>query len=283
MSHTQVPSSSQDTASQSGQLVCLGTGMTLGAHLTPLSRNYILQADVVFHLAASSAEALWLQEMHPDVRSLQIYYIEGRDRRIGYQQMVDAILAEVKQGKKVVGAFYGHPAIFAKVPHDAIAQASALGAATSMLAGISAEACLYADLGIDPGRVGCQQFEASQFMFYQRQLDPSAYLILWQIGIAGDRSLARFYTQNAYRQLLVEQLLDYYPVDHQVALYECANSALEATRIEWLPLAELATAEVTIKTTLLIPPSQSMQKNQPMLARLAELDKQLANNQQSEE
>ena len=60
--------------------------------------------------------------------------------------------------------------------------------------GISAEDCLYADLGIDPGSVGCQHYEASQFMFYRRRIDPSAYLVLWQVGIAGDRSLRRFAT-----------------------------------------------------------------------------------------
>ena len=31
-----------------GTLVCVGVGMTLGSHLTPLSRSYIEDADVVF-------------------------------------------------------------------------------------------------------------------------------------------------------------------------------------------------------------------------------------------
>lgn len=37
-----------------GSLVCVGLGMTLGAHLTPRSRSTIEQADVVF-LAVSDA------------------------------------------------------------------------------------------------------------------------------------------------------------------------------------------------------------------------------------
>ena len=32
----------------SGRLVCVGIGMMLGSHLTPLSRSHIEQADVVF-------------------------------------------------------------------------------------------------------------------------------------------------------------------------------------------------------------------------------------------
>ena len=31
-----------------GSLVCVGLGMTLGAHLGPLARSHIEQADVVF-------------------------------------------------------------------------------------------------------------------------------------------------------------------------------------------------------------------------------------------
>ncbi len=51
--------------------------------------------------------------------------------------------------------------------------------------GISAEDCLYADLGLDPGTYGCQHYEASNLMFYQRTIDTAAYLILWQPGVAG--------------------------------------------------------------------------------------------------
>ena len=64
------------------------------------------------------------------------------------------------------------------------------------------------DLGIDPGKTGCQHYEASQLMFYQRRIDPSAVLVLWQAGIAGDRSFRRFSTEPAYRQLLVDLLAD---------------------------------------------------------------------------
>ena len=32
----------------SGSLVCVGIGMTLGSHITPLARSYIETSDVVF-------------------------------------------------------------------------------------------------------------------------------------------------------------------------------------------------------------------------------------------
>lgn len=255
-----------------GSLICLGTGIMLGAHLDPLSRNYINEADVVFMLVADALTEQWLQQLHPDTRSLQSYYQEGQSREVSYQKMVDAILAEVRAGKKIVGAFYGHPGVFAWVPHQAVKLAKHQGYYSKMLPAISAEDCLYADLGIDPGRYGCQLYECSQFMFYQRNIDTAAYLILWQVGVAGDRSLARFHTTGQYRQLLSEYLSLFYPVNHQVILYEAASLPNQHARIEQLPLSALAKINVSGKSTLVIPPASTLQPNHVLLKKLAELD-----------
>jgi hypothetical protein len=138
--------------------------------------------------------------------------------------------------------------------------------------GISAEDCLYADLGFDPGTYGCQHYEASQLMFYQRRLDPSAYLVVWQAGIAGDRSLRRFATGPAYRQLLVERLAQDYPRDHPCTLYEAATLPINAPRREIVALEDLAAATLGLQTTLVLPPAVPMQPNPDMLARVAELE-----------
>ena len=63
--------------SSTGSLVCVGVGMTLGSHLTPLSRSYIDNADVVFAATSDGIVELWLAKMHADVRSLQSCYREG--------------------------------------------------------------------------------------------------------------------------------------------------------------------------------------------------------------
>lgn len=258
---------------QQGSLACVGLGMMLGAHLSPRSRSHIEQADVVFALVSDPLVELWVQDMRPDMRSLQPYYIEGRPRTQGYREMVEAMLVEVRAGRRVCGVFYGHPGVFAQVPHHAVAGARAEGHDAHMEPGISAEDCLYADLGIDPGTYGCQHYEASQFMFYRRRIDPSAYLILWQVGMAGDRSLARFATGPAYRQLLVELLAQDYPASHPVIAYEAATLPITAPRMDELRLSDLAGAELRLQTTLVFPPATPMQRNQGMLDRLAELDR----------
>lgn len=258
----------------SGSLACVGIGMTLGAHICPLAKSYIEQADVVFSGVSNGIVELWLQEMHSDVRSLQVYYSEGKSRHITYREMVDAMLSEVRAGKKVVGAFYGHPGVFAHAPHKSIELAKAEGFDAVMVPGISAEDCLIADLGIDPGKFGCQQFEASQFMFYQRRFDPSCYLVLWQIGLAGDKSMAKFATGAAHRQVLIELLAEQYPLDHEVILYEAAVLPIDTVRKQRLTLSELADAEIFMHTTLVIPPSQKMQPNHQVLERLKQIEEE---------
>lgn len=255
-----------------GSIVCVGTGMMLGAHISPRSRSHIEQADVVFAAVSDPVVELWLQEMHQDVRSLQPYYSEGKSRHETYREMIEAMMAEVRLGKKVCGAFYGHPGVFAFAPHKVIELARAEGFNAHMEPGISAEDCLYADLGIDPGRVGCQHYEASQFMFYLRPIDPSAYLVLWQVGIAGDRSLRRYGTESAYRQLLVDLLAETYPLEHAVIVYEAATLPISAPRMQSLTLNELPKVELKLQSTLVIPPSRAMQRNENMLARLEALE-----------
>lgn len=258
---------------EKGSFVCVGPGMMLGAHISPRTRSEIDQADVVFCLVSDAIVELWVQQMRPDMRSLQPYYAEGKPRTNSYREMIDAMLSEVRAGRRVCGVFYGHPGVFAQVPHHAIAQARAEGFDAEMHPGISAEDCLYADLGIDPGTYGCQHYETSQMMFYRRRIDPSAYLILWQIGLAGDRSLARFSTGAPYRRLLLELLAEEgYPPEHEVIVYEAATLPISAPRMERMPLGALVDAQLFVQSTLVVPPAQPMRRNTGMLARIAQID-----------
>lgn len=259
--------------STKGSFVAVGLGMMLGAHLSPRSRSEIEQADIVFGLVSDAIVELWLQDIRPDTRSLQPFYAEGKRRTDSYDEMIAAMMHEVRAGRRVCGVFYGHPGVFAQVPHHAVAAARAEGFDAEMHPGISAEDCLYADLGIDPGTFGCQHYEASQLMFYQRKIDPSAYLVLWQIGLAGDRSLARYGTDAPYRRLLLELLSEEgYPPTHEVIVYEAATLPISAPRIERLPLSALVDADLRLQSTLVVPPARPLRRNDEMLRRIARID-----------
>lgn len=264
------------STSPTGSLACVGIGITLGSHISPLARSHIETAEVVFAAVSDGLVELWLKEMHPDVRSLQPLYAEGKPRMQTYRQMVEAMMAEVRAGKRVCGVFYGHPGVFAWAPHRAIKVAREEGYRAHMEPGISSEDCLYADLGIDPGKVGCQHFDTTQFMLFRRNVDPSAWLILWQVGLAGEQTGRRFATGPAYRQVLVDVLLRHYPADHEVTVYRAAMLPLQAPRIDRLPISDLPQIDLNGADTLVLPPSRDLELDAEIQARLTSLDLQLA-------
>jgi hypothetical protein len=245
--------------------------MTLGSHLGPLARSYIENADVVFVAVSDAIVELWIKQMNRDVRSLQPYYREGKSRADTYDQMVEAMLVEVRRQERV-RRFYGHPGVFALPPHEAI-RIAARGLSGPMEPGISAEDCLYADLGIDPGTFGCQHFEASQLLFFKRRIDPTAYLVLWQVGVVGDQSLTRFSTGAAYRRLLVDVLARDYPLDHEVIVYRAATLPIQQPRMDRVALGELSGTSVELPDTLVIPPARALEIDEGMLKRLAALER----------
>lgn len=255
-----------------GSVACVGMGMTLGSHLTPLARSYIEQADVVFAGLSDGVVEMWLQRMHPDVRSLQSYYAEGKSRMRTYREWVALMMTEVRAGKRVCGVFYGHPGIFAWSPHKVIEAARAEGFVAHMEPGISAEDCLYADLGIDPGRFGCQHFEASQMLFFERRVDPTGYLVLWQVGVVGDLSLGRLATGAAYRQVLVDVLSRDYPLDHEIIIYRAATLPIQQPFIQRIALRDLPQTAITTAETVILPPAAALRPNLAIRARLAALD-----------
>jgi uncharacterized protein YabN with tetrapyrrole methylase and pyrophosphatase domain len=197
--------------------------------------------------------------------------VEGKTRRDTYRRMADTMLEQVRAGKTVCAALYGHPGIFACVGHIAIADARAEGFSAEMLPGISAEDCLVADLGIDPGATGMQSMEATQFMVFERKIDPTALLVLWQPFLAGELTLKRFDTTTARLQVLVDKLARDYPLDHPVILYEAATNPLEQTRMDTILLRDLPTALLNGITTLVMPAAYPLKLDQEIMEQLKAL------------
>lgn len=256
----------------SGSLICVGVGMTLGAHLTPICRSHIEKAEQVFLLASHGLVEQWIASLNPQYESLQEHYSEHISRRDSYDSMTNAIFKDVAQGKRVVAAFYGHPGVFACVAHKAIAKVKAIGLPAHMEAGISAEDCLYADLNIDPGKTGCIHYETSQFMFYQRSIDTAAHLVLWQVSQSGDKSYKMQSQNSDYLQLLVSLLEEHYPLNHEVILYEAKVLPTDYLRIDRIALSDLPSASLTMATTLVIPPCSELKENTVVLEQLRKIN-----------
>ncbi len=236
-----------------GELVVVGCGIQLGRHISQRCESEIRLAEVVMCLVDPFALAM-IRELRPDAINLGEHYADGKDRRLTYAEIDAAIMAQVRSNKRVCAVFYGHPGVFADVPHRVIRKARAEGFAARMEPGISAEACLYADLGIDPGRQGVQSLEATAFLCQERQLDSAGLVLLWQVALSGDLTCTRREATREGLQALVDKLLRWYPPDHEVILYEAARLPIEAPRMERLRLSELPEASYQEYTTLVILP-----------------------------
>lgn len=236
-----------------GSLVVVGSGIEFGRHASARCLSEIQAADVVFCLADPAALAM-VTASRPDTISLGLHYAPGKDRRQTYREMEAAILDAVRAGQRVCAVFYGHPGVFADVPHRAIRRARGEGFPARMEPGISAEACLYADLGMDPGARGVQSLEATQFLLHDRQLDPQGMVLLWQVALSGDVSCTRTEAEAEGLQALSGKLQRWYPPDHEVILYEAAQLPIDVPRMERLALQDLPHAQYREYTTLVIPP-----------------------------
>lgn len=78
-------------------------------------------------------------------------------------------------------------------------------------------------------------------------------LILWQVGVAGDRSLALFATGASHRRILVGVLSRDYDPAHQVILYKAPTLAISRPDIVRLPLGALPEADCDMRSTLIVP------------------------------
>lgn len=236
-----------------GSLTVVGTGIRF-TQITMESIAALKSADKVLFLVADPLTAAWLRKTNQSAESLHVLYEIGKERHITYDEMVDRILSEVRKNQKVCAAFYGHPGIFVTPSHEAIRIAREEGIEARMLPAVSAEDCLFADLGIDPSKEGCQSFEATDFLALGRKFDPTSTLIIWQIGCVGDLTFNPRANENGGIAVLVNKLLESYEASHPVILYQANVLPLCAPKVKRLNLSDLLTEKVNQITTLYVTP-----------------------------
>jgi uncharacterized protein YabN with tetrapyrrole methylase and pyrophosphatase domain len=255
-----------DTAPR-GSLVVVGTGIRPPLHTTTEAIRRIERADRVLYLLVEQAPSKWIHERNPSARSLAHLYVEHEVRADVYEAMVEEVLAPVREGLEVCFALYGHPGVFVSPSQEAIARARAEGFPATMLPGISAEDCLFADLGVDPADRGCQSYEATDLLIRERRVDPAVPLVVWQISVIG-----RFDTGTAVNhdglEVLTDRLAATYGEDHEVVIYEASPFPVGPSHVERIRLGDLPGAAVTPMSTLYVPPDRTAPVSTAMMERL---------------
>jgi hypothetical protein len=247
-------------------LIIVGSGIKFALQTTEEARRAIANAQKLFYLFADLVPAAWVQGLNPSAESLERFYAPGKLRSETYEEMVEEILSWVRKGVEVCAVFYGHPGVFGFPPHEAIRRARSEGFSAEMLPAVSAEDCLFADLGVDPGD-GCQSFEATNFLLFPRAFDPTVSLVLWQVAAIGEpRGTDR---PNRERLGVLGSYLErFYGPEHEVVLYEASPYPVGGPIIQRLRVGELSTSEVGAMTTLYVPPKSSPAPDLEMFDRL---------------
>jgi hypothetical protein len=252
-----------------GSLVVVGTGIRIVGQLTMEALAWMKRADRLLYAVGDPVTGEAIRQLNPGAaESLSPLYADDKPRMATYNAMVERIITCVRKGMLTCAAAYGHPGVSAYPFHEAIRQARSLGYKARMLPAVSAEDCLFADLGVDPTAHGCQSFEATEFLINGRTVDPSAALILWQIGLVGDLLFHHAGHDPALLPLLVERLCRFYPRDHLCTIYEAAAYPDFEPTIHEARLSTLAELPVSWESTLYIPPARLPQADPVMLSRL---------------
>ena len=238
-----------------GSLVVVGTGIRTVGHITMEAIAWIKASDVVLYLIADPVAEEVIRHLNPEgAMSLRGYYGEGLVRTQSYEAMVQHILSCVRAGKRTCVAFYGHPGVFAYPSHESIRRARLEGYPARMLPGVSAEDCLFADLGVDPAVNGCLSIEASDFLLHEKAVDTSSALVLWQIGVVGDWTYRSDGYQLGAFPMLVSKLVGLYGAAHEGFVYEAATMPGLPPRITKIAMVHLSPAYVNAGSTLYVPP-----------------------------
>lgn len=252
-------------------LMIVGCGIKFMSHLTIEAKAFIEKSDKVLYLVNEPAMQLWIQNANSSSESLDPLYVKYLNRNDNYYFIADYIISNFKKHNTICVVVYGHPTVFVQPTILAAEIAKSEGIYVVVVPGISAEDCLFADLLIDPGSSGCQSFEATDFLVYQRDYDPTCHLILWQPAVIG--VLRRPIDHNSQKglSLLVERLQLKYSSEHGVVLYEAAQYPTFMPFIEKISLKNLARAKIPRLSTLYVPPCKQKEPDYEIVKKLKEL------------
>lgn len=258
-------------SARQGSLTIIGSGIeTLG--FIQGDEQIIEGADAVFFCVADPATVAWIKKLRPDAYDLYVLYDDSKPRYTTYMQMAEALLHYVRQGKKVVGIYYGHPGIFVLSTHRAILIARREGHQAVMRPGISALDCLCADLGVDPSHPGMVTYEATDMLIRQRVPATTLHTVLWQVGLVGEMGYRRKGYINENFSILVSYLQGFYGDRYPVTNYIASRFSAIPPVIEVFSLDALhdpaLQSRVTGISTFYLAPKDPVPPSLEMMARL---------------
>ncbi|MFC4811675.1 SAM-dependent methyltransferase [Paenibacillus sp. GCM10023250] len=251
-----------------GKLVVVGSGIKAISDFTFGALAEIRTADKVLYCVADPVTERYIHQLNPTAESMYGLYDNDKPRMDTYTEMVEEMLKYVRKGNRVCVVFYGHPGVFAMSTHAAIRMARKEGYFAEMQPGISAEASLFADLGLDPSNFGFQSYDSTEWLINDRHTDPYSHVLLWQVECAGDSGFNFAGYQKYNFPLVLEKLRHVYPENHPIIVYDASQDAQFAPRILKRSLNELDAKDLSGICTFYIPPAKTAPPSLEQLKRM---------------
>ena len=228
--------------------------------LTLEARNVLSDSDIVFYLFSDLFSINYIRSISKKSVNLKQFYKSNKKLNETYQNIVDVVMSAASNSVNVSVIFYGHAGVFCKPSHEIKRRAILNNLKFRFLPGISAEDCMVADLGYDPGE-GSQVFEASSLLFNQQKLDVNIHNVIYQIGvIEKEEQTYNLHTKYQYLNDFFNYLLSFYPETHLVTNYIASPFYFQTSTIHTFFLKDGFKIEnlekISGNSTLYIPPIQ---------------------------
>ena len=187
----------------------------------------------------------------PHAQSLGESYEDGRSRREAYERMVETILAPARAGRHVCAAFYGHPGIsFSR--REAIGGLGPRGS-TPECSRVSRPSTVSLPTSASTRRERLPDLRGRRL--------PAAATPRGASGrarpLAGRRRRPGVPLSDGAPVALpelVDALLESYPPDHQLVVYEASPYPGVAPQVESVGLGALTASAVSHRSTVYVPP-----------------------------
>src|SRR3990167_5576738 len=232
------------------KLIVTGSGIKSVAHITEETKKVIQGADKVLYLVHEDTLKEWILREAQEAESLEPIYFSSNKRVDAYHKITAYIISEYKKVACLCIVFYGHPTVFADSALQAVKQIKADGGDAVILPAISSMDCLFSDLEIDPGDQGSFSIDATELLIYEKPINTSTHVILWQCANLGTHDLS----QTKKLPVLLDYLSRSYLNEHPICIYEASIYPSQKPRIDWTSMGNLLSTEINAGTTVYIPP-----------------------------
>lgn len=237
---------------QPKKLVICGAGIKSLSHHTKEFDIVVRSADLVIYLVNEPLLEEWLRSNSKKSISLSEIYFSCTERDLSYKLIAEKVISSFNNENNICLVFYGHPLLLADSVSMIIEEAKAIDINVQTLPGISSFDCLLADLELKLDGC-CFLAEASHLINNHIQIDITHHVILWQIGTIGINSPPSDINKGNISKLK-NVLLEYYPPNSPLFLYEAAIYPHLKPLIEKTIVDSITNHEISTITTAYLPP-----------------------------